>query len=475
MCKAPVAVAANSIATVPSSSPAAPDGGMTRAEVKKASDPDTHLLLIIHDKVYNMTNWQMDHPGGHLTVRALSGRDATDSFMQNHPKFVFKMLPKFLYSQLKDPEKGIDEATIAFRQLTEKMEQAGLFQTDYTFYYWMAIRLSLMFASVLYGVFCCDSFYAHAAAGAMLGLFWQQTAFVGHDLGHNGISHCINTDSMVALFVANFLTGIGMSWWKRSHNVHHIVTNSIENDPDIQHLPIFAVSPRYLEGPVFSTFYNAYMSLNAASHILVRFQHYLYYPVMAFARINLYAQSILHLTGVGAYDLKEKVYRRDLQALMLIGFYGWNIALLMALPDKSSRWAFFLLSHNVAGLLHVQITLSHFAMPTHEGVTYDDSSNGHMWTQMAGSMDVECPLWMDWFHGGLHLQVVHHLWPRMPRHNLRTCQGLLKNFVKQYPHLKYQEYGFIEANGIMLGKLRETSKSAKSFSELFEDSINLAG
>lgn len=448
---------------------------MSREEVKKAANPDSLLLLIIEDKVYNMTAWQENHPGGHLTIRALSGRDATDSFLQNHASYVKKMLPKFHYAELSDPQNGVDEATLAFRELTVKMEDAGMFKTDYTFYYFMALRLSLMLASVVYGVLYFDSFIVHCLAGCMLGLFWQQIAFVGHDLGHNGISHSIETDSRMALFLANFLTGIGMSWWKRSHNVHHIVTNSVDYDPDIQHLPVFAVSPKFLEGPIFSKFYNATMSLNKAAHVFVRFQHYLYYPVMAFARINLYIQSILHLAGIGAYSLKEKVYRRDLQVLMMIGFWSWYSALVIALPTTASKIAFCLLSHNVAGILHVQITLSHFAMPVHEGVTYDNSENGFLWTQMAGSMDIVCPLWMDWFHGGLHLQVVHHLWPRMPRHNLRKCQGMLKEFCKQYPHLEYYEYPFVQANKIMLGKLKETAMTTMSFSELFSESINMAG
>ena len=28
-----------------------------------------------------------------------------------------------------------------------------------------------------------------------------------------------------------------IAWWKHSHNVHHIITNHPEHDPDIQHLP----------------------------------------------------------------------------------------------------------------------------------------------------------------------------------------------------------------------------------------------
>jgi delta8-fatty-acid desaturase len=464
---------AESPSVVSTSSP--PPKTMTRAEVNKVANPDSLLLIILNDKIYNMTQWQDNHPGGHLTMRALSGKDATDNFAQNHPKYVQKMLPKFLYSELSDFKNGVDEATLAFRELTEKMHDSGLFETRYSFYYFMMARLSLMFGAVLYGVLCSDNLYVHALAGVMLGFFWQQVAFVGHDLGHNGITHTIQGDSRLAFFLANFMTGIGMGWWKRSHNVHHIVTNSVDYDPDIQHLPIFAVSPAFLEKPIFSKFYNATMSLNKAAHVLVGVQHYLYYPVMAFARINLYIQSILHVCGIGAYSLKEKIYRRDLQALTLIGFWCWLSALIFSLPNNTSRLVFFLLSHNVAGILHVQITLSHFSMPSYEGVTYDSSANGFLHTQLEGSMDIDCPLWMDWFHGGLHLQAVHHLWPRLPRHNLRIVQKMLIEFCKQYPHLNYKQYGFIKANKMMLGKLKETSKTAKTFHELFADSINMAG
>lgn len=50
--------------------------------------------------------------------------------------------------------------------------------------------------------------------------------------------------------------------------------------------------------------------------------------------------------------------------------------------------------------------------------------------QLATSMDVECPTWMDWFHGGLQFQIEHHLLPRLPRHNLRYAKGLVKELCR---------------------------------------------
>jgi delta8-fatty-acid desaturase len=113
-------------------------------------------------------------------------------------------------------------------------------------------------------------------------------------------------------------------------------------------------------------------------------------------------------------------------------------------------------------------------MPVHTGVTYDDSSNGYLRTQLRGSMDIDCPVWLDWFHGGIQFQVVHHIWPRLPRHNLRRVKDMLIAFCKEHK-LEYKQVTFFEGNAMVIEKLKETSKSTKAFSEFFSDSMNLNG
>lgn len=56
---------------------------------------------------------------------------------------------------------------------------------------------------------------------------------MGHDSGHNLVSHNRIFDSIYGVIIGNFCTGIGMCWWKDSHNCHHVVTNLVEYDPDI--------------------------------------------------------------------------------------------------------------------------------------------------------------------------------------------------------------------------------------------------
>ena len=67
-----------------------------------------------------------------------------------------------------------DEATIAFRVLTKKLEKAGLFETDLTFYYKMMSMYAGLLLLILGGVFLSDNPCIHALAGIMLGVFWQQ-------------------------------------------------------------------------------------------------------------------------------------------------------------------------------------------------------------------------------------------------------------------------------------------------------------
>ena len=489
---------------------ARPSKSMTRLDVAERSDPNSLCLLIIGDNVYDCTRWQKNHPGGHLTIRALSGKDATDSFGGTHPHWVQeRMLSKFLYAKLEpdnvrvasttgtstnteanDPIKasedettilprplGVkdDEATLAFRSLTKEMEQAGLFETDYTFYYKKMAIYTGLFSLILTGVFCSESYLVHVLSGAMLGIFWQQMAFIGHDLGHNAVTHNRIYDSYLGVFVGNFCTGISIGWWKRSHNVHHIATNSCTYDPDIQHLPVFAVDPVLVTTKLFSTYANIYMPLSDITHVLVKYQQFLYYPVMAFARFNLYIQSLNHALRLSYYGTAgDLIWRQNLQIMSLAGFWTWLLALTLSLPTWESRVLFFLPAHMVAGILHVQITLSHFPMETYTGVTYDDSSNGYLRTQLATTLDVDCCTAMDWFHGGLQFQVEHHLWPRLPRHNLRRVKEILESFCKEH-ELVYNQASFFKANCMVMDTLRETAKSTKDFSELFHESANLIG
>jgi delta8-fatty-acid desaturase len=50
--------------------------------------------------------------------------------------------------------------------------------------------------------------------------------FTAHDAGHRAITQNFAIDSLIGLFIADFCCGLSIGWWKSSHNVHHLITNS---------------------------------------------------------------------------------------------------------------------------------------------------------------------------------------------------------------------------------------------------------
>lgn len=60
-------------------------------------------------------------------------------------------------------------------------------------------------------------------------------------------------------------------------------------------------------------------------------------------------------------------------------------------------------------------------------------------------LQVICDPSIEFIHGGLDKQVTHHLFPRIPRHNLRAASLLVKEFCKEQD-LEFAEWGFQEGS-----------------------------
>ena len=80
------------------------------------------------------------------------------------------------------------------------------------------------------------------------------------------------------------------------------------------------------------------------------------------------------------------------------------------------------------------------------------------------TMDVDCPTWLDFFHGGLQLQAIHHLFPRIPRHNLRQMQHLVREFCEDV-QIPYAVCSFVDWNKKVIGRLGDIARQAKILEE----------
>lgn len=287
-----------------------------------------------------------------------------------------------------DPPSIVDpsresELAKAYLDLHCKVKQSGLYDLKATSYLYECLRYSTL-------GFLSYYFYQSATSNSssstqsttqllissfFLGSLWHQLTFTAHDSGHSGITHIHWLDKSIGILIADFIGGLSLGWWCDNHDVHHLVTNHPEHDPDIQHMPFFAISDKFvgfkgdsengnqsgppplekndpiLELSLWSSYYRRFLAIDGPSLFLLKFQHYLYYPIMSLGRFNLYANSYGFLT------LKAK---RDkwlaLEVVGLIFFWIWFSRVLGGIESWGVRIGYALISHIVTSPLHVQVS-----------------------------------------------------------------------------------------------------------------------
>ncbi|PKI70694.1 hypothetical protein CRG98_008927 [Punica granatum] len=417
-------------------------------ELSGHSKPED-LWISIQGKVYDVTHWAKSHPGGASPLHSLAGQDVTDAFVAYHPATAWRHLdPFFTGYYLRDY--SVSDASKDYRKLVYEFTKMGLFDRKGHVTFVTLLFMAVLFVSSVVGVLRSDTWWVHLLCGGAMGFLWIQSGWIGHDSGHYRIISNPRINRFAQVLTGNCLTGISIAWWKWNHNAHHIACNSLEFDPDLQHMPFFAVSSKFF-GSLTSYFYERKMNFDPVTRFLVSHQHWTFYPVMCFARINLWAQSFILLLS------KRRVPYRGQEILGILMFWIWYPMLVSCLPNWWERVMFVVASFVITGIQHVQFCLNHFSSSVYVG---PPSGNDWFEKQTQGTLDIKCSPWMDWFHGGLQFQVAHHLFPRLPRCQLRKVSPLVQELCKKH-NLPYNSESFWKANAMTVSTLRTAALQAR--------------
>lgn len=144
-------------------------------------------------------------------------------------------------------------------------------------------------------------------------------------------------------------------------------------------------------------------------------------------------------------------------------------------PCRDQPPAYFCTHTYIQSALHfinhlLQIVLSHFSMSTED--LGPNESFAHR--QLRTTCDVVCPPSLAFIHGGLQLQITHHLFPRLPRHNLAKASALVKQFAKD-EGLVYHEFGgFVDGNKHVVGVLRGVAEQVRLMAKVAEVEVKEA-
>jgi delta8-fatty-acid desaturase len=301
----------------------------------------------------------------------------------------------------------------AYKELHRRVVAAGLYRTRYISGYGPEVARYILLSLSSYLLYQRHLYFFSAI---FLGALWHQLVFICHDLGHVGVTHSWHRDRLIAIFLTDFIGGISIGWWVHVcpfWRISHLLSTHLDefsrittsimvrfsrcaipsgskivfysrhqpslsvcyavalsafissplfSDPDIQHLPFFAITPAFFKS-LYSSYYKRELTFDRFSQAVITAQHRLFYVIMSLARFNLYRLSYRHLwiTRNDPSKARGGHWAWWLEVFALVGFLFWYGRVLVGCGSWQTGLMYLLVSNMVPSPLHVQVALSrHF-------------------------------------------------------------------------------------------------------------------
>jgi fatty acid desaturase len=318
-----------------------------------------------------------------------------------------------------------------YTNLARTVRETGLMRRRYG-YYWSRIALAVAaFALVWAGIIVLGNSWFQLILAGVLGVVVTQFGFLGHDGAHRQMFNSAAWNEWTSRLLAGVFAGLSYGWWKDKHNRHHVAPNQEDRDPD--------VAP----GTIAFTRDIAARRSTGFPGWFMRRQGWLFFPLLTLEGINLHISSLRTLFGPDAV-----AHRRIEAALVITRLAAFVVVLLMVLPVGKAA-AFFCVQMAVFGLC-----LGGSFAPNHKGmpIVPPTMKIDFLRRQVLMSRNVRGGPFVDFAMGGLNYQIEHHLFPSMPRPNLKRVQPIVREYCAAH-EVSYAEVGLLESYGIVVDYL----------------------
>ncbi len=331
------------------------------------------------------------------------------------------------------PERPRDRHISQFTALTAAVRETGLLERRYGYYWLRLAGAAAAFLATFAVIWLVGDSWWQLTVAAGMGILMTQIAFLGHDAAHRQIFTSGKWNDWTALILANLFVGLSHGWWQSKHSRHHANPNKRGADPDID-LPVVSFTPEQADArrhPVTDWF--------------VRRQGWAFFPLLLLEGLDL------HVTSTKRVLSRDRLKRRGLEitllAIRLLGF---------------PAFLFLVLSPGIAAaFLGVQLAVFGLYMgasfaPNHKGmpIVPKDLRLDFLRRQTLMSRNITGGRWVDAAMGGLNFQVEHHLFPNMPRPNLRAVAPMVRKFCAEHS-ITYTETSLWTSYVIVVRHLNE--------------------
>ncbi len=321
-----------------------------------------------------------------------------------------------------------------YAELKRRLAAAGLFRRQPLYYGAKVVVTFALFAGAVVLALLSSSLWTAMGAAVLLGIASVQVGFLLHDTAHRQVFPPGRRADVLLLVTGPLLTGVGGDWWKRKHDLHHSHPNDAERDPDVR-IAVLAFTDEQARAK------------SRTVALVTRYQAYLLFPLLLFEGFHLRAASVKHL-------VTQKPRYRVAEAVLL----GVNLAGYVTLFVFAVGWPAAAVAIFVREAVFGVYAGSVFA-PNHKGMPFvgKDSDLSFLERQVITARNVRGSALVDWWYGGLNYQIEHHLFPNLPRNQLRTAQATVRSFCTERG-VPYHETTLLESYRELLGSLDETSK-----------------
>jgi fatty acid desaturase len=292
-----------------------------------------------------------------------------------------------------------------YAALCRQVKQSGLLDRRLAYYGWKITLTAVAFAAGWAAFVVIGDSWWQLGVAVFLAVVFGQIGFLGHDAGHSQVFSSRRANTVLGLACGNLATGISYAWWAGKHNRHHANPNTEGADPDIMISVLAFTGARAQAGRGFQ-------------RLLFRYQAYLLVPMLFLEAISLHASSIPVVARRGC---RHRAWEAVLLGVHFAAYFG--VVFLVLSPVKAV--AFILVQQGLFGFyLACSFAPNHKGMP----ILAASAKTDFLRRQVLTSRNVRGGWLTDFALGGLNYQIEHHLFPSMPRPNLRRAQPLVAAF-----------------------------------------------
>lgn len=315
--------------------------------------------------------------------------------------------------------------------LKRRIQDAGLLKKRPSYYALSITTNVLIWTLCLVFVFAVGTVWGQALGAVGLALMSVQLGFQLHDSGHRQMFDSPGKNALVGLATADLLLGVSYGWWVQKHNRHHGNPNDVDLDPDIK---VGAIA--YNEEQA--------QARRGAGRLAAMYQAYLFFPLTTFLAWSM------HVAGY-SYLIKESSRYRRIEAVLLVVHAFVYLGAMLYFLGPWSALMVVLIQKGVGGAYMASV----FA-PNHKGMPQTDAASrlDFVRTQVLTARNVRGHPLTDLWYGSLNYQIEHHLFPGMPRLNMRKAQPIIASFCRERG-ISYHETSFLQSYRELLAFLNE--------------------